>query len=158
MRYMKWIAGLVVWLAVCQLPALVGIGFVYSNMAWYQTLQKPLLTPPDMVFGMVWSVLYVLVGLAAARAFRSGLNERTEPAMMLLLVQLVLNALWTPVYFGLHSFAGAVVILVFMLGEGIYLHRAIKRLDKKAAVLLLPYWGWLVFASYLTIGFWGVNG
>jgi len=154
---MKWIAGFVVWLAVCQLPALAGIGFVYPNMAWYQTLQKPLLTPPDILFGMIWSVLYILVGVAAAKAFRSGLNERTKTAMLLLLVQLVLNALWTPVFFWLHSFAGAVVILVFMLGEGIYLHRAIKRLDKKAAVLLYPYWGWLVFALYLTIGFWGIN-
>ncbi len=154
---MKHIAGFVVWLAVCQLPALVGAGFVHPNMAWYQTLQKPLLTPPDMVFGMAWAVLYVLLGVAAAKAFRSGLNERTEPAMLLLLIQLVLNALWTPVFFGLHSFAGATVILVFLLGEGIYLHRAIKRLDKRAAALLLPYWGWLVFASYLTVSFWGLN-
>jgi len=77
--------------------------------------------------------------------------------MMLLLVQLVLNALWTPVYFGLHSFAGAIVILVFMLGEGVYLHREIKRLDRKAAVLLYPYWGWVVFATYLTVHFWGLN-
>lgn len=154
---MKNIAGFVVWLAVCQLPALVGAGFVQPNMAWYQTLQKPLLTPPDMVFGMAWAILYVLLGVAAAKAFRAGLNERTEPAMLLLLIQLVLNALWTPVFFGFHSFAGATVILVFLLGEGVYLHRAIKRLDKRAAVLLLPYWGWLVFASYLTVSFWGLN-
>ena len=154
---MKNIAGFVVWLAVCQLPALVGAGFVQPNMAWYQTLQKPLLTPPDMVFGMAWAVLYILLGVAAAKAFRAGLNERTEPAMLLLLIQLVLNALWTPVFFGLRSFAGATVILVFLLGEGVYLHRAIKRLDKRAAVLLLPYWGWLVFASYLTVSFWGLN-
>ena len=154
---MKNIAGFIVWLAVCQLPALVGAGFVQANMAWYQTLKKPLLTPPDMVFGMAWAILYVLLGVAAAKAFRSGLNERTEPAMLLLLIQLVLNALWTPMFFGLHSFAGATVILVFLLGEGIYLHRAIKRLDKRAAVLLLPYWGWLVFASYLTVSFWGLN-
>ena len=149
---MKNIAGFVVWLAVCQLPALVGAGFVQPNMAWYQTLQKPLLTPPDMVFGMAWAILYVLLGVAAAKAFRAGLNERTEPAMLLLLIQLVLNALWTPVFFGFHSFAGATVILVFLLGEGVYLHRAIKRLDKRAAVLL-----WLVFASYLTVSFWGLN-
>jgi tryptophan-rich sensory protein len=127
-------------------------------MAWYQTLTKPMLTPPDMLFGLAWSILYVLLGISAAIAFRKGWNRNTRPVIGLLLVQLALNALWTPVFFGMHSFMGSTVLIILMLGEGVYLHREIKRLDKMAAWLLVPYWVWLCFAMYLTIAFWGLNG
>lgn len=158
MRYMKIIAGFVVWLAVCQLPTLISMPFVQSNMAWYHTLAKPPLSPPDWVFGMVWGILYVLLGISAAIAFKDGINRTTKTAFWLFIVQLALNALWTPVYFGLHHFAGATIIVVLMLGEGFYLHRHVKRLNSLAATMMLPYWGWLIFATYLTIANWGLNG
>lgn len=145
-------------MAVSQLPALISMPFVQPNMAWYQTLAKPLLTPPNMLFGLMWSILYVLLGISAAIAFRKGLNNNTRAALGLFIVQLALNALWTPVFFGLHSFTGATVVIVLMLGEGVYLHREIKRLDKVAAWLLLPYWVWLSFATYLTVAFQWLNG
>ena len=145
-------------MAVSQLPALISMPFVQPNMAWYQTLAKPLLTPPNMLFGLMWSILYVLLGISAAIAFRKGLNNNTRAALGLFIVQLALNALWTPIFFGLHSFTGATVVIVLMLGEGVYLHRAIKRLDKVAAWLLLPYWVWLSFATYLTVAFQWLNG
>ena len=155
---MKMIAGLVGWLALCQLPALVGMIYVQPNMAWYHSLVKPPLAPPDWLFGVVWGVLYVVLGVAAAIAFCGGVQKSARVAFWLFLVQLALNALWTPVYFGWHCFAGAALIIVLMLFEGIYLHRAFRRQSAVAAALLWPYWGWLVFATYLTIANWRLNG
>jgi len=111
-----------------------------------------------MLFGLAWSLLYILLGVSAAITFGKGINNNARAALWLLLVQLSLNALWTPVFFGFHSFAGATVLIILMLGEGVYLHREIKRLDKVSAWLLIPYWGWLCFATYLTVAFWGLNG
>lgn len=158
MRYIKWIAGLFVWLAVCQLPALISMPFVQPNMAWYHALIKPPISPPDWLFGVMWGALYMLMGVAAAVAFRNGISGNARPARVLFLVQLALNALWTPVYFGLHSLTGATILIVVMLMEGFYLHRELFKLDKLAAWLLMPYWGWLVFATYLTVASWGLNG
>ena len=158
MRYAKGIIGLLVWLAVCQLPMLISLPFVQPNMAWYHTLAKPMLSPPDWLFGMVWGVLYVLMGVSASIAFRNEVSGKTKTVFILFLVQLALNALWTPVYFGFHSFAGATILIVAMIAEGMFLHRELYKTDKLAAWLLMPYWGWLLFAMYLTVANWGLNG
>ena len=157
MQHIKTVGVGLIWLAVCQLPALVSAPAVQHNLAWFHTLNKPLLVPPDAVFGLVWGVLYVVLGLAAAVAFRPILQKPKRTAVVLLGLQLVLNALWTPVFFGLHNFAGAFIIILMMLAEGVLLHRAFYRLDKRASYLLWPYWGWLLFATYLTAGFMRLN-
>ncbi len=147
----------VFWLAVCQLPMLVSVPFVDPNMAWYHTLAKPPFVPPDMIFGMVWGVLYLLLGIAAVMVFHRGVSKELRPAAWLLAGQLVLNALWTPVFFGMHHLPGALTIVVLMLLEGLFLHRAFAKRSKWAARMLIPYWLWLGFATYLTAGFMMLN-
>lgn len=147
----------VCWLGVCQLPMLASVPFVNPNMGWYRTLAKPPLVPPDMIFGMVWTVLYLLLGIAAARVFYKGLTEEKYFAAWLLGIQLGLNALWTPVFFGMHNIPLALAVVVLMLAEGFFMHKAFAKQSKMAAFLLWPYWLWLMFATYLTSGFLLLN-
>lgn len=157
MKILKTTVRILLWLAVCQLPALLSAPIVQTNMDWYHTLTRPPLVPPDWVFGLVWAMLYVLLGLSAAVAFRPTVRGPKRRALVLFLAQLALNACWTPVYFGLHNLAAALLIILMMLGEGILLHRALAKLDARAAYLLVPYWAWLLFAAYLTAGFIRLN-
>lgn len=145
---------LIVWLAVCQLPGLVGVQYVYANMNWYRALTHPALTPPESIFGLVWAVLYVLLGASAFFAFREKLHGR---AMMLFVGQLALNACWTPVFFGAHSLAGGLILIMAMLVEFCFLLAAVWKISRTSAWLLVPYGMWLTFATYLTAGTWWMN-
>ncbi len=126
-------------------------------MTWYSTLIKPPFVPPDMIFGMVWVVLYLLLGVAAVLVFHRGITRELRPAVWLLSIQLALNACWTPLFFGMHHFAGALTVIVLMLLEGMFLHHCFAKHNKIAARLLWPYWLWLGFATYLTAGFMVLN-
>ncbi|MBP5403678.1 MAG: tryptophan-rich sensory protein [Elusimicrobiaceae bacterium] len=145
------------WLALCQLPMLVSMPFVDPNMTWYHTLTKPPLVPPDMIFGMVWTVLYLMLGVATALIFYRGVEEKHHMALWLLGIQLALNACWTPVFFGLHNLSLALAVVVLMLAEGYFMHRAYAKHSQLAALMLWPYWLWLGFATYLTAGFMMLN-
>ena len=125
-------------------------------MGWYHTLVKPPLVPPDFIFGMVWAVLYLLLGVAAVLVFHRG-GEKYPAAVWLLGTQLLLNACWTPVFFGLHNLPLALAVVGLMLAEGFFMHRAFKAHSKLAAAMLWPYWVWLIFATYLTAGFLMLN-
>lgn len=154
---MKILLRTILWLAVCQLPTLVSLPFVDPNMTWYHTLTKPPFVPPDMIFGMVWTVLYLMLGVAAVLVFIRGIEEKHHLAAWLLGVQLILNACWTPVFFGLHNLPLALAVVVLMLAEGFFMHRAFKKHSRVAALMLWPYWLWLLFATYLTAGYMMLN-
>ncbi len=144
----------IVWVAIAQLPGILGVQFVYPNMTWYNSLIQPRFTPPDAVFGIVWAVLYVLLGTGAFWAFREKLHSR---AMMLFIGQLALNACWTPIFFGAHSLTGGLILIVAMLVEFIFLLRAFGKINTASAWLLTPYGAWLAFATYLTAATWWLN-
>ncbi len=148
------IAKLVGWLLLCQLPGLFGMPYVYGNMNWYNTLSRSSLTPPDAMFGVVWAVLYVLLGISAFYAFCDKIHGR---AMMLFVGQLALNACWTPVFFGAHSLTGGLLLLAAMLVEFVFLFGAFWQVSRKSAWLLVPYGAWLLFATYLTGVTWWLN-
>ncbi|MCQ2410004.1 MAG: tryptophan-rich sensory protein [Elusimicrobiaceae bacterium] len=145
---------LFLWLVICQLPGVLSAPFVYPNLDWYRQLIKPPFIPPEGIFGPVWALLYVSLGLSAFFAFREKFHARP---LALFAGQLVLNVCWTPVFFGAHSLLGALLLLLAMLGEMTGLFKAFWRTDRRAAYLLLPYSAWLVFATYLTIGVWWLN-
>ena len=157
MKHIITLLKLVFWLALCQLPGIVGAGAVRPNLEWFHSLQMPPLMPPDMVFGLMWSILYVLLGVAAFLAFRNGL-KKSRTALILFIVQLALNAWWTPVFFGDQNPGAALVLLVFMLVQGAWMAHAFWRKNRAAAAwLLLPYGVWLLFAGYLNAGVWILN-
>lgn len=134
-----------------------GIGGIVTtgNIAsWYRTLDRPAWTPPDWVFGPVWTTLYICIGVAGWLAARRG--ERG--LVRLWWVQFVLNALWSPVFFGLHQVAVAAAIILGMWGAIAAFILAAQRRVGVAALLFLPYLLWVSYATALTLEVWRRNG
>lgn len=156
---------LVAFLAIAAAVAALGSLATTAQVdGWYADAEKVAWTPPNVVFGPVWTVLYALMSVAAWLVWRE--RERTEVRrpLALYVAQLVLNALWTPVFFGLYPVLGVaalwlaaaiilaldVLVLVTMV--------AFWRVRRVAAVLLVPYAAWVLYATTLTIGDAVLNG
>lgn len=148
---------LLFWLAVCQLPSLTGSSAVRQNLDWYHALIRPPLTPPDEIFGLAWAVLYLLLGTASFLVFENLSGKNAQRALFPFWMQLLLNACWTPLFFGLHLTETSLLLLTAMLIQGIWLARAFWRARQAAGILLLPYGLWLMYAVYLNTGFWLLN-
>jgi benzodiazapine receptor len=153
------IVKLVVSIVACQCAGLIGMLFTTPNIpTWYAALEKPFFTPPNWLFAPAWITLYVLMAVAAFLVWRKGLGEEgVRCALIVFLVQLVLNALWSVVFFGLHSpFWGMVVILALWVAILVTIIKFF-RLSVAAGSLMLPYILWVSFASALNIAIWVLN-
>ena len=152
----KWL-GLLAWIAVAFMPAVTAV-FVDTG-PWYDALTSPAWTPPSWVFGPVWTLLYLLMGIAAWRVWvRHDLGDRsTRPALALFLVHLIFNAAWTWLFFGLHMLTAAAVEIVVLLAMILALVVLFWRRDRIAGALLLPYLLWVTYAVTLSIGFAVLN-
>ena len=138
-----------------------GIGSVFTTPAiptWYASLQKPPFTPPSWLFGPAWTALYVLMGVAAFLVWRRGLAGReVRIALIVFLVQLILNAVWSPVFFGLQSpLSGLVIIAALWIAILLTIVR-FWRISTAAGALLIPYIGWVSFATALNAAIWVLN-
>ena len=113
---MKKILKLVVSILVCQLAGVIGSIFTVSNITgWYIDLNKPILNPPSWVFGPVWITLYFLMGIALFLVWNKGLNlSFNRNAFILFIVQLVFNAMWSIVFFGMHQLLISVFVIVIL--------------------------------------------
>ena len=145
------------------LPLLaLSVGFLASALTRegmetiYSTWVKPALTPPEIVFPIVWSVLYVLMGIGLAMVLRKG-GESARPAVILWIVQLVLNFLWTILFFGLGKPLVAFFCLVLLWLVILAMIRAFRRISPLAAVLQLPCLLWVTFAGYLNLAIFYLN-
>jgi benzodiazapine receptor len=137
------------------LAGLVGGMFAAPAMrAWYPTLARPPATPPNWVFGPVWMVLYVMIAVAAWLAWR---RPGHRGALLLWGWQLLANALWAPLFFGLHLIGAALLDLLALLLLAGLATQAFARLARPAALLMLPYLAWTCYAVYLNAGFWWLN-
>ncbi len=124
---------------------------------WYATLEKPDRTPPDWVFGPVWTTLYLLMGISLYLLRREQSGARRSVATALFVLQLGLNALWTMVFFGRRSPLGGLFVifpLVFAIFGTIL---AVATVNRRAAALLVPYLLWSAFASTLNFDVWRLN-
>jgi benzodiazapine receptor len=150
-------AGLVGWFAVCFLAA--GIGSLASIRAgsFYTDLVRPDWAPPPEVFGPVWTVLYALMAVAAWLVWRQGGFRAARTALTLFLVQLVVNALWSWLFFawqmGGAAFADIVLLWLLIVATLV----AFARVRLLAAALLVPYLLWVSFASALNYTVWQLN-
>ena len=155
----KDIVKLVVSIVACQCAGLIGSVFTTPNIpTWYATLEKPFFTPPSWLFAPAWIILYVLMAIAAFLIWRKGLlEEGVKCALIVFLVQLVLNALWSVVFFGLQSpLYGMVVIIALWIAILLTIIKFFK-LSTAAGALLLPYILWVSFAAVLNISIWVLN-
>jgi benzodiazapine receptor len=153
------IVKLIVSIVACQCAGLIGSLATTPNIpTWYATLEKAFFTPPSWLFAPAWITLYLLMAVAAFLIWRKGLaHDGVKCALTLFLVQLVLNALWSVVFFGLQSpLYGMVVILALWIAILLTIIKFFK-LSVAAGSLMLPYILWVSFASALNIAIWVLN-
>lgn len=148
-------------LSIVVMEILGGLGgFLTASSigSWYVTLERPPGTPPNAVFGPVWTVLYALIGIAFALIWhRAPAGPAKRGAMIAFFIQLALNLAWTPVFFGAHQLAAALVVIVLLIVAIVVTIVRFRPLDRVAAGLLVPYLLWVCYATYLNAGFLVVN-
>ncbi|MFO1495689.1 MAG: TspO/MBR family protein [Lysobacterales bacterium] len=141
------------------LPFLAAFGgAAFPPDAWFAALAKPSWQPPNWLFGPVWTALYLMMGVAAGLVWLRGPSTAVRLALTVFAVQLVLNALWTPVFFGARALGAALgVILLLWLAIALTI-KHFWPLHRLAAALLLPYLAWVSFATALNAELWRLNG
>ena len=154
-KYVKIIIVVIVCLLVGYLSSFVTKEGVIT---WYPTLKKPFFNPPNWIFAPVWSVLYVCIGIAGGlwRELDTD-KELVKKALFFFVAQLLLNAMWSYLFFGLHNILLALIeiILLWLIIYETYL--LFKKINKTAAFLFIPYLVWVAFATILTISIYILN-
>jgi benzodiazapine receptor len=150
------VLALIAFLAISFAVAALGALSTIQNVnGWYAHADRAFWTPPNAVFGPVWTVLYTLMSVSAWLVWRERGTRDVRPALMAYVVQLVLNSLWTPVFFGLYPAAGssalwiALVIIVAIDAMVLLTMLRFWKVRRLAAVLLIPYWAWVLYATTL---------
>ena len=126
---------------------------------WYPTLVKPIFNPPNWIFAPVWSLLYIMMGVAAGLVWNriEVEKEAVKKALIFFIIQLVLNALWSYLFFGLKNplLAGVEIILLWLMIYETYLK--FSKINKLSGYLMLPYLAWVSFAMVLNWSIWWLN-
>jgi tryptophan-rich sensory protein len=151
-------AMLVVLVGLCLAVGALG-GWVTADSVktWYPTIAKPSFTPPNWLFGPVWTLLYVMMGVAAWRVWRRASARMRRGPLALFGLQLALNLAWSVVFFGTHLIGGAVVVIVVLEAAILATLISFRNIDRIAAALLVPYALWVAFAAALNIAIWRLN-
>jgi tryptophan-rich sensory protein len=149
----------IVAIVVPQLAGFIGAFFTMSAIpVWYAGLAKPFLSPPAWIFGPVWTTLFLLMGIAAFLIWRKGLEYAgVKTALAIFFFQLVLNTLWSIIFFGLKNPGVAFIEIVIMWLAILATIISFYKISKPAAYLLIPYLLWVSFASYLNYAIWMLN-
>ncbi len=146
------------WIALCLAAGVIGGLSARKAEQDYLALDKPPLSPPSWIFGPVWTALYTMMGISAYLVWRkAGWSNRGRKALGLFAFQLSLNTLWTPVFFGLGKFGYAAVIIMMLWITILATMLIFLPITAIAAALLVPYFVWVGFASYLNIAIWRFN-
>ena len=146
---------LVLSLCVCFAAAAVGAAFPVD--AWYDNLNRPSWAPPNYVFGPVWTVLYFCMAVAAWLVWEQKGSQSVRWPLVVFALQLILNAGWSFLFFGLHRPDLALVEIVFLLGAIIVTTKLFFRHSTLAGWLLVPYGAWVAFATVLNFAYWRLN-
>ena len=156
---MKTALRILVAIVICELAGVIGSMFTAPAIpGWYAGLAKPSFNPPNWVFGPVWTALYAMMGLAAYLVYEKGWNRpEVRKALTVFGVQLVLNALWSVVFFGGRQLLGGVVVIVLLWLMILLTIRLFSRTSRPAAYLLVPYMLWVSFATVLNISLYALN-
>ncbi|MBD5391630.1 tryptophan-rich sensory protein [bacterium] len=134
------------------LPGIIGVMFTPRGMsdAWYNAMAKSVLTPDGWVFGVAWTLLYAMLGIALYLVMR---RPRPKGAKVkpysLFVIQMILNALWTYLFFGMHMMTAAFAVVVALVLVSIWMMRSFRPISRGASYLIWPYILWGIFAAYL---------
>lgn len=129
-----------------------------SIPTWYTTLVRPELSPPNWIFAPVWTTLFALMGVAAFLVWQKGLNRRdVKIALSIFIIQLILNTLWSIIFFGLQNPGVAFMEIIFLWLAILTTMITFAKISRVAAWLLVPYILWVSFAAYLNYSIWILN-
>lgn len=139
--------------------AIGGLSALFTNMGMdeYRLAQKPALTPPEIVFPIVWTILFTLMGISAARVWIASEDKGSNGGLMLYAIQLVVNFFWSVIFFTLQAYGFAFFWLLFLWLLVLLMIISFSKTDKLAAYLQIPYLLWLTFAGYLNFMVWILN-
>jgi peptide-methionine (R)-S-oxide reductase len=148
----------IVFSAICclVLGSLSGFLTLDSVTTWYPTIIKPSWNPPSWIFGPVWTTLYIMMGIAFGLVWNSNHPDRKR-AMALFVLQLILNLIWTPLFFGLHLLGWSFVEIIVLFLTLFVTIMKFSRINRTSAWLLVPYLLWVGFATVLTGTIWYLN-
>ncbi|MBA17850.1 MAG: tryptophan-rich sensory protein [Sphingomonas sp.] len=148
LAYLRW--------AVVTVPFILLLGFASARLvpsgsenAWYRQLAKPEILPPEWVFPVAWTAIYILMGLALAMIINARGSRLRGPALVVFAVQMGLNLLWTPLFFGAHQVVPALIVIGALLLTVLITILLFARIRIGAALLMVPYLAWLGFAGTL---------
>jgi len=153
----RQVAALGVFLLV--VAAAAGLGGLLTSQSvstWYQTLERPAFTPPDWVFQPVWTMLYLAMAVAAWLVWRKG-GPHARTGLAAFAVQLVLNVLWSALFFGLRSPGAGLADIVALWLAILATVVCFFRVSTAAGILMLPYLAWVTFAGALNFAIWQLN-
>ncbi|ACZ41998.1 TspO and MBR like protein [Thermobaculum terrenum ATCC BAA-798] len=145
-------------IAICEGVGLIGSIPTAQNIpSWYSEIRKPSFTPPNWLFGPVWTILYMLMGIALYIVSLKEDNPLKRTATKLFFIQLALNLLWSYIFFGLRSPRLGFIEIVTLVAFIAMTIRAVARVSVIAAVILIPYLAWSMFATVLNFSIWRLN-
>lgn len=155
-KYLKIIICVAICLTVGYLSSIVTQSSIET---WYPTIEKPSFNPPNWVFAPVWTLLFILMGIAAGLVWDKITTDKelVKKGLLFFGVQLTLNALWSYLFFGLNNILLASIEIVLLLLIIYETYLIFKKIDKKASYLLIPYMLWVGFATILTITIYFLN-
>ncbi len=151
-KYVPYLSSILLALSVGGLSAI----FTIKGMPYYETQQKPFFSPPEALFPIVWTILYILMGIGAAMVWQSRSPEKGK-ALLLYGIQLAVNFFWSVIFFGLHQYFFAFLWLLLLIGLIIRMIQAFGKVNKTAAKLQIPYLLWCCFAAVLNFAVWFLN-
>lgn len=148
-----------IFILLCELVGIIGSIFTFTSIAdWYVYLNKPFFSPPNYLFGPVWTTLYALMGISVYLIWIKRVkNKKAEDGLKLFWIQLALNFIWTPVFFGAKNLFMALVVIGLLWVYIVKTIKAFAKVNKTAAYLLYPYLAWVSFASLLNFSLWILN-
>ncbi|MFP4403398.1 MAG: TspO/MBR family protein [Nanoarchaeota archaeon] len=150
---------LIISIIICQLAGVIGSIFTVNTIAtWYETLNKPFFNPPGFIFGPVWIILYFLIGISLYSVWSKKINTKTKKlAIIIFFIQLILNAMWSIIFFGLKSPFFAFIEIIFLWIFIFLTMFYFNKISKIATYLLIPYLLWVSFALILNFSIYLLN-
>ncbi|MDQ3020161.1 MAG: tryptophan-rich sensory protein [Bacteroidota bacterium] len=150
---------LIISIVICQAAGLIGTIFTGDAiLTWYEALNKPSFNPPNWLFGPVWIILYLMMGLSLFLIWKEGLkNKEVKSAFSLFMIQLFFNALWSVIFFGAQSIVGGLVVIIILWILILITILKFMKISRTAGILLIPYLLWVSYATVLNFSIFKLN-
>jgi tryptophan-rich sensory protein len=146
------------WISLAEAAGLLsGLLSRVGMVNFSQTVAQPPLSPPGWLFPVVWTILYGLMGISAARIWLSPPSDNRSRGLNRFLAQLIVNFFWSPIFFNTGAYGFALLWLLLLWVLVVLMILSFRKVDKTAALLQIPYLIWLTFAAYLNWGVWQLN-